>query len=60
MHGIEPSAYPRDLFCLLPGWPVRRVLELAPACWAQTLEQQETQQRLAANPFRSLSLARAP
>ena len=27
LHGIEPWAYLRDLFCLLPSWPVRRVLE---------------------------------
>jgi hypothetical protein len=30
MHRIEPWAYLRDLFCLLPGWPVSKVLELAP------------------------------
>jgi len=59
MHGIEPSGYLRDLFCLLPDWPARRVLELAPASWTQTLQQQETQQRLAANPFRALSLHRS-
>jgi transposase len=55
MHGIEPCSYLRDLFCLLPGWPASRVLELAPAYWKQTLEQPHTQQRLVANPFRSLS-----
>jgi hypothetical protein len=31
LHGIEPQAYLRDLFCLLPSWPKSRVLELAPA-----------------------------
>jgi len=36
LQRIEPWAYLRDLFCLLPGWPQRRVLELAPAYWAQT------------------------
>jgi len=56
MHRIEPSAYLRDLFCLLADWPVSRILELAPACWTQTLKQQETQQRLADNPFRALSI----
>ena len=56
MHGIEPSSYLRDLFCLLPGWSSQRVLELAPAYWKQTLEKEETQQRLGANVFRRLSL----
>jgi transposase len=58
MHQIEPSAYLPDLFCLLPDWPARRALELAPVAWRQTLEQPEAQQRLAANPFRALSLGR--
>jgi hypothetical protein len=56
LHGIEPQAYLRDLFCLLPSWPKRRVLELAPAYWEQTLEKEDTQQRLAANVFRQASL----
>jgi len=56
LHGIEPWAYLRDLFCLLPGWPRRRVLELAPLYWNETLEQEQTQQRLAANPFRQITL----
>jgi len=57
LHRLEPWAYLRDLFCLLPGWPQRRVLDLAPAHWAQTCEQQDTQERLAANPFRLALLA---
>jgi len=56
MHGIEPSAYLRDLLCLLPSWPARRVLELAPLHWQKTREHQDAQQRLAANPFRRVSL----
>jgi hypothetical protein len=56
LHSIEPFAYLRDLFCLLPSWPVRRVLELAPAYWKQTLQNEDTQQRLAANIFRQASL----
>jgi len=56
MHGIEPWAYLRDLFCLLPDWKTSRILELAPAYWRQTLEQQDTQQKLATNPFRNVSL----
>ena len=57
LHGLEPWAYLRDLFCLLPRWPRRRVLELAPANWQQTLEHEDTQQRLAANVFRQVTLA---
>jgi transposase len=56
LHDIEPWAYLRDLFCLLPGWPVRRVLELAPINWKKTLEDADTQQRLDANVFRRASL----
>lgn len=52
LHGIEPRDYLRDLLCLLPAWPKSRVLELAPAYWKQTLQQQDTQQRLAANVYR--------
>jgi len=56
LHGIEPWAYLRDLLCLLPRWPQHRVLELAPAQWNKTLQQQDTQQRLAANVFRRVTL----
>jgi transposase len=56
LHDVEPWAYLRDLFCLLPGWPVRRVLELAPLNWKKTFEDQDAQQRLAANVFRQASL----
>lgn len=52
LHDLEPRAYLRDIFCLLPDWPRTRVLELAPAYWKKTFEQQDTQQRLAANPYR--------
>ena len=57
LHTLEPWTYLRDLLCVLPGWPRRRVLELAPAYWQQTLEQPDTQERLAANPFRAATLA---
>jgi len=57
LHGIEPWAYLRDLLCLLPRWPMRRVLDLAPAFWNKTLQEQDTQQRLADNVFRPFSLA---
>lgn len=56
LHGIEPSAYLRDLFCLLPSWPVNRVLDLAPASWQKTLQDQDAQQRLAANVYRKVAL----
>lgn len=56
LHGLEPWAYLRDLLCLLPRWPRQRVLELAPAFWQKTLEQEDTQQRLAANVYRKVVL----
>ena len=56
MHGLEPWAYLRDLFCLLPRWPRSRILEFAPAYWAKTLEQKDTQERLAADIFRRVTL----
>ena len=56
MHCIEPWAYLRDLLCLLPRWPAARVLELAPLYWKQTLQQPDTQQRLAAHVFRRAGL----
>jgi len=57
LHGIEPWAYLRDLLCLLPAWPHHRALELAPAFWKQTLQHEDTQQRLAANVSRAVTLA---
>ena len=58
MHGIEPTGYLRDLFCLLPSWPARRVLDLAPVNWVN-LEQSDTQQRLDANVFRRVHLGQS-
>ncbi len=55
MHGIEPQGDLRDVLCLLPAWPVSRVLELAPAYWKQTLEKDETQRFLAENVFRRIA-----
>lgn len=57
LHGLEPWTYLRDLFCVLPDWPQRRVLELAPVHWQETLQQPDTQERLAINPFRSATIA---
>jgi transposase len=60
MHGIEPWGYLRDLFCLLPGWPMRRALELAPAFWPETFASAEVQQKLSANIFRRAVLDSLP
>jgi transposase len=56
LHSIEPWSYLRDLFCLIPSWPQRRVLELSPASWRQTIAQPETQRRLDTNIYRRASL----
>ena len=55
MHSVEPWSYLRDLLCLLPRWPSKRVLELAPAYWRETADKKDTQERLVANPFRSVT-----
>jgi len=44
----------------MPSWPKSRVLALAPAYWEETLKQDETQQRLAANVFRQIALGEHP
>lgn len=56
LHRIEPLGYLRDLLCLLPSWSKHRILELSPLHWQHTLQQPETQQRLAANPLRRVVL----
>jgi len=60
LHEIEPWAYLRDIFCLLPSWQRSRVLELAPVNWNKTLQQEDTQQRLAANVYRRITLSDKP
>jgi transposase len=60
MQKIEPWAYLRDLFCLIPRWPVHRVLELAPAYWQATLADPAVQQQLDANIFRRATLEATP
>jgi hypothetical protein len=60
MHKLEPWAYLRDLFCLLPSWPAQRVLELAPASWTERLTDPDIQQRLEANIFRRATLLPPP
>ena len=57
LHGIEPLRYLRDLYYLLPDWPKSRVLELAPAYFEQTLQQDEATRRLDENPLRRGLLA---
>src|SRR4051812_9763763 len=57
LHGIEPHGYLRDFFSLIRPWPADRLLDLAPAYWQKTLEQPETQQKLAANIFRRAVLS---
>jgi len=56
LHGLEPLGYLRDLLCLLPGWPVQRVLELAPANWRTTVQRAEIRTALDANVFRQAAL----
>jgi transposase len=56
LHRIEPWAYLRDIFCLLPRWPAKRVLELAPLHWPKTREHEHTRQLLDANIFRRATL----
>jgi transposase len=56
LHGIEPLGYLRDLFCLLPGWSVKRVLELAPVNWSTTVQRPEVRAALEANVFRRAAL----
>jgi transposase len=56
LHGVEPWAYLRDLLCLIHDWPASRVLELSPARWQQTRQQQDTQHRLAAHVVRRVTL----
>ena len=36
LHDLDPEAYLRDLFRVLPHWPKDRYLELAPKHWSAT------------------------
>jgi len=36
LHGLDPEAYLRDLFRVLPYWPAGRFLELCPRDWLAT------------------------
>jgi transposase len=56
MLEVEPWGYLRDLLCLLPGWSSHRLLELAPVNWTRTRDLPDVRDRLAANPYRALTL----
>jgi transposase len=58
LHGIEPLGYLRDLFCLLPGWNVQRILELAPANWRTTIQRPAVEAELEANVYRQAALGK--
>lgn len=60
LHKLDPTAYLRDLFCLLPNWPHSRVLELAPAHWSKTTSATEVSALLEKHPFRRVSLGLDP
>ena len=53
---VEPWAYLRDIFCLLPSWSEHRLLELAPVSWKSTAGRDDVRALLDANPFRRLTL----
>ena len=56
LHDLDPSEYLRDLFCLLPGWNAKRVLELAPSQWRETAARNDVRELLAKNIFRRASI----
>jgi hypothetical protein len=45
LHGLDPEAYLRDLFRVLPSWPRNRVLELAPKYWRAVTDQRRRDPR---------------
>jgi hypothetical protein len=44
LHDLDPEAYLRDLFRVLPQWPRDRYLELAPRYWLATRERLDPKQ----------------
>lgn len=60
LHDVEPWSYLRDLFCLLPSWPVHRVLDLAPLNWPTTAIRDDVRTTLGLNPFRALTILAPP
>src|SRR4030095_3431511 len=59
MLALEPWAYLRELLCLLPGWSSNRLLELAPVNWTCARDLTDVRDRLAANPYRALTILHA-
>jgi hypothetical protein len=53
---VEPWAYLRDLFCLLPAWSEHKLLELAPMNWTTTRARPDVQSLLDADRCRQLTL----
>lgn len=50
LHALNPEIYVEQLLRLLPHWPHRRVLELSPRYWGQTLRQMTDAQRQILTP----------
>lgn len=55
-HDIEPAAYLRDLFCLLPSWNQLALLELSPLHWKETIARDDVRRRLDENIYRRVAL----
>jgi transposase len=53
---VEPWAYLRDVFCLLPHWPEHRLLDLAPVAWTETRKAEDVHKLLDANRYRRITL----
>jgi hypothetical protein len=56
LHGLDPAAYLRDLFCLLPGWNSQQLLDLAPSHWKVTSAREDVRAALEQNVYRRASL----
>jgi transposase len=56
LFAIEPWAYLRDVFCLLPRWPQHALLDLAPLRWNKTSQRPDVRVLLDADPFRKLTI----
>ncbi len=59
LHGLAPEPYLRDLFCIMPGWNAKRVLDLAPSRWTETLTRDDVRRALDENIFRRASLGQS-
>jgi hypothetical protein len=53
---VEPWAYLRDLFCLLPACSEHKLIELAPMNWTTTRARPDVQSLLDADRCRQLTL----